>query len=303
MKNKNTLILVIIILILPYHLFSAENIPGETQNNQAQNSTANSSGQSGNVQTIAKKKTFPKMNLNYLMAGMGFYAAHQDAYTDPPDFDDDVKFFAYDIVVDFNYIFRHVELHINFEYSNFKTKIHHYKSAAGEYTDYEKWKRKTINFTLGYAVSFSHKYMLVCPAIGFGYKRLDNPGTQTDHESELYYLIFAAKFFINIKHVFTIGFDLEFRLLLSHMAYYEDPTDGQGHTILRKGVYFYFRLPMKINISEVFFISIKPFISIFHSPETNANFIAKETGIEKTIKFHKMFLYKGGVIVSFGVNF
>ncbi len=270
---------------------------------QENNAQASSNHQTNAITSSATEHSTTPIDFDYFMVGMRFYGAYQNAFTDPPLFDNDVSHFAYDLCFEFSYLFKHVLLNINFEYSNFKTKMNFKNTSSGDYSLTVKQKTKVINFTFGYTKRLSKKLVLVLPAIGFGYQDFDNPGTSTKHRSELYYLILSSSLYVGISKIFHIGFILNFKLLLSHNAEYDHPTNGEGKAILNKGLFFDFNVPLTFNISKRFFIKLVPWFEIFHSPAVNATHINIDTGSKVKLAFHKMFLYSGGVNISFGVYF
>jgi len=181
--------------------------------------------------------------------------------------------------------------------------IRYINTSSGDFDVNEKWNILDLGFTLGYTFQFSDKYLLMFPMVGFQYQNYKNLGGETKHTTRLYCLVLETKFFISLDKIFKIGFNFEFLLLLSNIAYYEHPTNGEGKSIIRKGEFFYFRFPLIINISERFFTTLIPWFGMFHSPRTNAVHTNLDTGDQVSLSYNKMYLFSGGIEILFGVYF
>ncbi len=289
----------LIILPLFIFLFAANTIfCGELpkDNNKADNQKKSN---------LKKKTSKLKSGINpdYLTIGMSFSYVNQNVFAEPPKFDNDAVFFAYELIVEFQYLFKSVLLNINFEYSNFDTEIHFSNTSSGDYSATEKWNKKVLSFILGYSKELSNNLLLIFPAVGFGYGDHQNPSSYSKHRTELYYLIINARFFIKASKAFVIGFNLNFNILLSHVGSYDHPTNGEGTSVLRKGVFFSFKIPMHFNLSRIFFISLTPWISYFHHPASDALHINTGTGTKVNVEYHEIHMFSAGANLSFGVYF
>lgn len=316
MKKSVISILIISLFFFSQRLFAAQPaIPVQTGTQRPGTSAAQTGSQPITPTTATpqsntpvasvplKKNNTAGMNFNYLAVGLNLYGMEQIIHDTPGNDENDVKFFGYDFSVEFQYLFRHLIINVTFDIANYNLKMYFNDSHNQSFTEKRKYRRKILNATLGYGKALSEKIFLVIPAVGFGYQDYDNPTRIEDFRCELYYLILNSRLYLKINNYFEIGFDIDFRIILSHIATINYQSFGNSRVILRKGFYFSFKIPMKINLSSRFFFSAIPWIQILKLPHADGILIDLDSGSQFNEAFYKNSLYAGGMKLMFGVYF